>query len=241
MAMSNEVFNFYNKSEVKKLLPRVVPNPGFKNTQMLIPSRVAVVAPSGTGKTQWILNYIARSSGSFGHIILVHKQDEPLYDYLRNQIGSKNITMYKSLGLLPSPDNLDMPDKSILLILDDVVADKKQEVLENYFIRGRKIGLGITCVYLSQSYYDIPKLIRKNMTYLIILKLSGERELSTILRNYSLGIEPKQLLAIYKDATNRKFGFLKVDIAGTDNKKFSKNWTEFYKTSDSDSDSDSDN
>ena len=61
-------------------------------------------------------------------------------------------------------------DKAVLLILDDIVVDKKQEILENYFIRGRKIGLGITICYLSQSYYDIPKLIRKNLSYLIILK-----------------------------------------------------------------------
>jgi hypothetical protein len=239
MSLSNEVFNFSNKSDVKKLLSRTVPNLGFKDLQMGVPARVSVVAPSGTCKTQWILNYIARSSGTFGHIILVHKQDEPLYDYLCNQIGSKNITMYKALALLPSPDALNMPNKAILLILDDVVADKKQEVLENYFIRGRKVGLGITCVYLSQSYYDIPKLIHKNMNYLIILRLSGERKLSKIFRKYSLGIEAKQLPLIYKDATKVKFGFLKVDISGSDNKKFSKNWTEFFKISDSDNDSDS--
>jgi hypothetical protein len=182
---SNEIMNFYENKEVKKLLPKVINNPTFPQTQISVPARIAVVAPSGTGKTVWILNYIARSSGTFGHIILVHKQDETLYDHLRNSIGSKNITMYKKLSDLPSPDNLGMNDKAVLLILDDIVVDKKQEVLENYFIRGRKIGLGITIAYLSQSYYDIPKIIRKNLNYLIILKLSGERELTMILRNYS--------------------------------------------------------
>ena len=146
--------------------------------------------------------------------------------------------MYKKLTDLPSPDNLGMNDKAVLLILDDIVVDKKQEILENYFIRGRKIGLGITIAYLSQSYYDIPKIIRKNMNYLIILKLSGERELSTILRNYSLGLEPKDLMAIYKDAVKVKFNFLKVAVSAPDNRKFSKNWTDFYKVSDSDSEDD---
>ena len=146
--------------------------------------------------------------------------------------------MYKKLSDLPSPDNLGMNDKAVLLILDDIVVDKKQEVLENYFIRGRKIGLGITIAYLSQSYYDIPKIIRKNMNYLIILKLSGERELTTILRNYSLGLEPSQLMAIYKDAVKTQFNFLKLSVSAPDNKKLSKNWTDFYKVSDSDDDDD---
>ena len=232
----NEMMNFYESKEVKKLLPKVIKNPTFAQTQISIPARIGVIAPSGTGKTQWVLNYIARSSGTFGHIILVHKQDETLYDYLRNSIGSRNITMYKKLTDLPSPDNLGMNDKAVLLILDDIVVDKKQEILENYFIRGRKIGLGITIAYLSQSYYDIPKIIRKNMNYLIILKLSGERELTTILRNYSLGLEPKDLMAIYKDAVKVKFNFLKISTSAPDNKKFSKNWTDFYKVSDDSSD-----
>ena len=236
----NEMMNFYESKEVKKLLPATIKNPTFAQTQISIPARIGVIAPSGTGKTQWVLNFVARSSGTFGHIILVHKQDEPLYDHLRNSIGSKNITMYKKLTDLPSPDNLGMNDKAVLLILDDIVVDKKQEILENYFIRGRKIGLGITIAYLSQSYYDIPKIIRKNMNYLIILKLSGERELTTILRNYSLGLEPKDLMAIYKDAVKVKFNFLKISTSAPDNRKFSKNWTDFYKVSDDSSDDDND-
>jgi hypothetical protein len=234
---SNEILNFYESKAVKKLLPKVIDNPTFLQTQISVPARIGVIAPSGTGKTIWILNYIARSSGTFGHTILVHKQDETLYDHLRNSIGSKHITMYKKLTDLPSPDNLGMGDKAVLLILDDIVVDKKQEILENYFIRGRKIGLGITIAYLSQSYYDIPKIIRKNMNYLIILKLSGERELTMILRNYSLGLEPKALLDIYKDAVKTQFNFLKISISAPENKKFSKNWTDFYKIS-NDSDSD---
>ena len=74
------------------------------------------------------------------------------------------------------------------------------------------------------------------MNYLIILKLSGERELTTILRNYSLGLEPKDLMAIYKDAVKVKFNFLKISTSAPDNKKFSKNWTDFYKVSDDSSD-----
>ena len=43
--------------------------------------------------------------------------------------------------------------------------------------------------YLSQSFFPIPTLIRRQFNYVIILKLSGKRDLNLILSNYALGIE----------------------------------------------------
>jgi hypothetical protein len=121
----NEILNFYESKAVKKLLPKVIDNPTFAKTQISVPARIGVIVPSGTGKTIFILNYIARSSGTFDHIILVHKQDETLYNHLRNSIGSKHIIMYEKLTDLPSPDSLGVGDKAVLPILDDIVVDKK--------------------------------------------------------------------------------------------------------------------
>ena len=61
-----------------------------------------------------------------------------------------------------------------------------------------------------------------------------------IMKESSLGVDKDQLEYIYKDATKTKFSFLKVDLQTPDeNKKFSKNFVEFYHIEDSDS-SDSD-
>jgi ABC-type dipeptide/oligopeptide/nickel transport system ATPase subunit len=73
----NSMTNFYQHKDIKKYVT-TYHNPNFKDTQMTIPSRVGVIAPSGTGKTQWLLNYISKSSDTFGHIIVVYKQSEPL-------------------------------------------------------------------------------------------------------------------------------------------------------------------
>ena len=131
-----------------------------------------------------------------------------------------------------------MGKKQILICFDDQVAEKNQQIIEEYFLRGRKVAGGCTCVYLSQNFYSIPALIRRQFSYVIILKLSGSKDLNLILRNYSLGIDIKQLTDIYKDATKIKFNFLKLDCENADeNKIFSKNWTDFYKIS-NESDSD---
>jgi hypothetical protein len=232
----NSMTNFYQHKDIKKYITKYH-NPHFEETQMTVPCRVGVVAPSGTGKTQWLLNYISKSSDTFGHIIVVYKQSEPLYDFLRDKIGSKNITFYTKLTDLPNPNDLNMGNKQVLLVFDDQVAEKNQQKIEEYHLRGRKISGGVTCVYLSQNYFGIPTLIRRQFNYVIILKLSGARDLKQIILNYSLRLDANEIVKLYKNATKEKFHFLKISVEErNENKIFSHNFTGFYKIND-DSDS----
>ena len=57
------------------------------------------------------------------------------------------------------------------------------------FIRGRKIGKGLSLIYLSQSFFKIPKIIRQQFNYLFLLKLSSGRDLNLILSDFSLGVD----------------------------------------------------
>ena len=57
--------------------------------------------------------------------------------------------------------------------------EKKQEVVSEYFIFGRK--LGITSVYISQSYFKIPKTTRLQFSNLMLLKLSSMRDLNMVM------------------------------------------------------------
>jgi hypothetical protein len=228
----NSMTNFYQHKDIKKYITKYH-NPHFEETQMTVPCRVGVVAPSGTGKTQWLLNYISKSSDTFGHIIVVYKQSEPLYDFLRDKIGSKNITFYTKLTDLPNPNDLNMGNKQVLLVFDDQVAEKNQQKIEEYYLRGRKISGGVTCVYLSQNFFGIPTLIRRQFNYVIILKLSGAKDMKQIIQNYSLGLDANEIFKLYKDATKEKFHFLKIDCETRSiNKTFSHNFTGFYKISD---------
>ncbi len=230
---SDEVItNFYDHKDIKKYITSYH-NPHFKDTQMTIPSRVGVIAPSGTGKTQWLLNFISKSTDTFGHIVVVYKQSEPLYEFLRDKIGSKNITFYTKLTDLPNPNDLNMGKKQILLVFDDQVAEKNQQKIEEYFLRGRKVAGGITCIYLSQNFFGIPTLIRRQFNYVIILKLSGAKDMKQIIQNYSLGLDANEVVKLYKDATKELFHFLKISVEErNENKRFSHNFTGFYKISD---------
>ena len=229
----NGMINFYEHNDLKKLLPPQQ-NPHFDQTQIKLPARIGVVAASGGGKTTWLVNFIARTNDTWGHIYICTKSPEPIYEFLEKKVGAKNITMIYKLSQLPSLKDFPNPEKQSLVVFDDYAADKNQEVIGEFFIRGRKVTkFGLTMVYLSQSYYKIPKIVRLQLSYLIILKLSSDRDLNLILSENSLGVDKNELKHIYKEATKTQFDFLKIDINnGDENKKFSHNLLDFYEVDD---------
>ena len=237
---NNEMVNFYAHKKMKEFITEY-DNPHFDSHQIKVPFRLAVIASSGGGKTQYLLNLISRMNDTFGHIYVCYRTNESLYDFLQKQIGADKITFFTQLSKFPQVN--EMPkDKQILCVFDDVVnySDKEQGIIKEYYVRGRKWGKGISMCYLSQSFYRIPKIIRLQCNYLILLKLGSKRDLNLILGDYGLGVDKEELMTIYKDATKVPFDFLKLSLdERDDNKRFSKNWTGFY-TIENDSDSDKD-
>lgn len=160
----------------------------------------------------------------------MYKASEPLYEFLRDKIGSKNITFDTKLTDLPAPNDLNMGNKQVLLVFDDQVAEKNQQKIEEYFLRGRKVGGGITMCYLSQNFYGVPTLIRRQFNYVIILKLSGAKDLNAIIQNYSLGLDADEIVKLYKESTREKFNFFKISVEERDdNKIYIHNFTQFFK------------
>ena len=104
----------------------------------------------------------------------------------------------------------------------------KKKIVE-YFIWGRKIGAGITCCYLSQSYYQVPKTIRAHLSYIWLVKIGQKRDLNLILADSGGLVDKKTLMQLYEDATQQKFNFLKINLNTVDmNKTFSNNFIDFY-------------
>ena len=236
--IDNEMVNFYSHKGMKEFITEY-DNPCFDCHRVKVPFRMAVIGASGGGKTQFLLNMISKMQNTFGHIYVCYKAPEPLYEFLQKQIGADRITFYTQLAKFPPLNDLPK-DKQLLVVFDDCVtyAEKDQGIIKELYVRGRKIGRGISMAYLSQSFYKIPSLIRLQFNYLIILKLGSKRDLSMILNDCGLGIEKDELLFIYKDAVKQPFNFLKIDIdSSNQNKKFSHNFNDFY-TIESDSESD---
>ena len=230
---SNDMVNFYNHKGMKDFLTDYH-NPNYEQHQLKIPFRISVVASSGSGKTQFLLNLVSRCTDTFAHIYVCYRTAEPLYQFLEKSIGADKITFFTSLSKFIQPNDIPKTGQ-MLLVFDDVVnySEKEQNIIAEYFIRGRKIGKGISMCYLSQSFFRIPKIIRLQTNYLILLKLGSKRDLSLILADFGLGIDKKELMDIYKDATAIPFDFLKIATdERNDDRRFSKNWLSYYTISD---------
>jgi len=222
------VSNFYEKIP-KELLVKA-DNPNFKIHQITIPSRIIVSAPSGTGKTNFVCNFIQHfccGKGTFADIlILTASKAEPLYEFLE----SKGVNIQEGLHNLPDLNKIDK-DVNHLIIIDDLMLAKNQEKVQEYFIRCRKKN--VTIMYLAQHFYKIPIIIRQNSNYFVILKAGNKKSLNLMLNEFSVGVTKEQLLKMYEFATKDKFNFLLIACDESDpEKKFRHNFTEYLNPAD---------
>ena len=82
-------------------------------------------------------------------------------------------------------------------------------IITELFIRGRK--LNISLVFITQSYFKVPKDVRLNSTHFFIMKIPNKRELQQIALNHSSDISSKDFIKIYKKYTAEPYSFLVND------------------------------
>ena len=110
-------------------------------------------------------------------------------------------------------NNLNEENK-ILIVFDDMIADmidnkKLNSIVTELFIRCRK--LNISLVFISVSYFHVPKDVRNNSTHLFIMKIPNKRELMPIAINHSLDINTKDFIETYRKCTDKPYSFLVID------------------------------
>ena len=68
------------------------------------------------------------------------------------------------------------------MIVDMIHNKKLNSIVTELFIRGRK--LNISLVFISQSYFKIPKDVRQNTTHFFTAKIPNKRELQQTAVNH---------------------------------------------------------
>ena len=100
--------------------------------------------------------------------------------------------------------------RKILNVFDDMIADimsnkKFQAVVKELFIRCKK--LNILLVFITQSYFSVPKVVRLNSTHYLIMKINNRRELQNIAITHSADIDYKDFMKIYRECTKEPYSF----------------------------------
>ena len=66
-------------------------------------------------------------------------------------------------------------------------------------------------MYLSLSYFSVPKDVRLNSTHYLIMEINNKRELQNIAINHSANIDYKDFIKIYKECAKEPYNFLTID------------------------------
>ena len=95
-------------------------------------------------------------------------------------------------------------------MIADIMTNKKfQSIIKELFIRCRKLNIGL--VFITQSYFSVPKDVRLNSTHYFIMKINNKKELQNIATNHSVGVNYKDFMKIYRECTRGLYNFLTID------------------------------
>ena len=144
------------------------------------PYRISIIGGSRSGKTNVLQNLIGNQPDIDKIYLYPNDPHEAKYQYLINKRESVSINhfndpkvfieysndmrdVYKNIDEY----NLDKENK-ILIVFDDMIANminnkNLNSIVTELFIRGRK--LNISLVFITQSYFKVPKYVRLNLLF----------------------------------------------------------------------------
>ena len=153
------------------------------------PYKILIIGSSWSGKRNLLLNLI-ENKPDIDKIYLYAKDPyEAKYQYLINKREGVGINHFNdpkafieySNDMHDVYKNIDdyNPDKEnkILIVFDDMIADmihnkKLNSIVTELFIRGTK--LNISLVFITQSYFKVPKDVRLNKYYSLLYRKNSK-------------------------------------------------------------------
>ena len=118
--------------------------------------------------------------------------------------------------------------RKILIVFDDMIADIMankifQAIIIQLFIRCRK--LNISLVFITQSYFSVPKEVRLNSTHYLTIKIHNKRGLQSIAINHSAEADYKHFMKSYRKCISEPYSILTIDttLPANNHLRFRKN------------------
>ena len=199
-----------------------------------------IIEGSGSGKTNALLNLINNQPDIDKIYLCAKDPHEAKCQFLINERKNTKLKHFNDpkTSIEHSNDMQDVykdidqynagKERKILIVFDDMIADminnkKLNSVITELIIRDRK--LNISLVFITQSYFKVPKDVRLNTSHFFIAKIPNKRELQQIAINHSSDINTKDFANIYRKCTAEPYSFLVIDtmLASNNPLRFRKN------------------
>lgn len=124
--------------------------------------------------------------------------------------NNTTITLSDKFEDIPLPESLDKTKKN-LIIFDDCVTCRNQEVMSSYFTKSRHNNCN--CIYLSQSFYDLPKrTIRNNCNFYILFKLTKRDQENIYHDLFSKIMEKNEFDLLVNNHWKTKYNYLCLNL-----------------------------
>lgn len=194
--------------------------------------RCIIAGPSNCGKTNLLISLIESEHGlKFENIYIYSKSlEQEKYTYLKNVFSDMNEIGFHTFS---SSDKVIAPSqakKNSIMIFDDVICDKNQENIKNYYCLGRHRN--IDCFYLTQTYTRISKHLIRDNCNLVILFRQDDMNLKHVYNDMSIACDMKfeQFREFCLDCWRKKYGFAVVDLdSNVNHGRYRKSFSVFLK------------
>ena len=155
------------------------------------------ISSSGSGRTNTLFNLINEQNDIDKIYIYAKDLDEPKYKILIKNWNDAGMKHWNDLNAFIKFSNT-MDDvyenihdcnlnkkRKIFIIFDDMIADIMtnkgfQGIIKELFIRRRKLNISI--VFITQSYFSVPKDVRFNSTHYLIMKIHNKKRITKYCR-----------------------------------------------------------
>jgi hypothetical protein len=203
------MINFYSKMKKTKR------DKNYPKHMVESCSHLLCIGPTGSGKTNSLINFIFLKNGVFDRIVVFTgsgTDQEPLYKLLKEKIPETEFVS----DVEELPTEFDEGTET-LVVIDDFINMSKKELKKvcDLLVSGRKKG--VTCFLMSQNFTSVPKIISRNCSYILLYKMNDNFTIKHILKNFNkFDIPSEKFLEMYKKATDQPLSFLMIDMKNKD-------------------------
>lgn len=193
--------------------------------------RWLVSGKSGTGKTFSCLDALMGESPedptqrkiAFDHLYLVTSTpDQGKYKLLLKWINSLEKQREAETGeyvsmctVITEPEDMPNLDEDVnreiinLVLIDDMIMKENQRMFADWFVRSR--NKSVSMIYLTQDYYKVPLIIRRQCDYISCFRVNSGNDLALMRKELGMCTDKAVFNAMFDQATDTNNGFLFVD------------------------------